>query len=81
MIRTKSLTLMLLFAMTVCLSFILKDTDAAGLWPTQAGAAKVESSILKFDRLDSSVDTIIPADAKLERVATGFTWVEGPVWV
>jgi gluconolactonase len=24
---------------------------------------------------------IIPANAKLERVATGFTWTEGPVWV
>ena len=26
-------------------------------------------------------DTIVPADATIERVATGFTWVEGPVWI
>jgi gluconolactonase len=36
---------------------------------------------LNVDRLDPSIDSIIPADAKLERVATGFKWVEGPVWV
>ena len=35
---------------------------------------------LKIDRLDPSIDKIIPAGAKLERVATGFTWMEGPVW-
>ncbi|HUY94580.1 MAG TPA: SMP-30/gluconolactonase/LRE family protein [Terracidiphilus sp.] len=37
---------------------------------------------LKVDRLDAAAaDAIIPKGAKLERVATGFTWVEGPVWV
>jgi gluconolactonase len=36
---------------------------------------------LKFDRLDPAADRIIPADSVLYRVATGFTWVEGPVWV
>ena len=35
---------------------------------------------LKVDRLDPSIGDIIPADAKLERIATGFTWTEGPVW-
>jgi gluconolactonase len=35
---------------------------------------------LKFDRLDPAADRIIPQGAKLERIATGFTWVEGPVW-
>jgi gluconolactonase len=36
---------------------------------------------LKIDRLDPALDSILPADAKLERVATGFKWTEGPVWV
>ena len=35
---------------------------------------------LKVDRLDPMLDNILPADAKLERVATGFKWTEGPVW-
>lgn len=34
-----------------------------------------------IQKLDPALDQIIPADAKLERVATGFNkWVEGPVW-
>jgi gluconolactonase len=36
---------------------------------------------VKFDRLDGGIDAIIPANAMVERVATGFTWVEGPIWI
>lgn len=37
---------------------------------------------LKVERLDpAAADRIIPRNAKLERIATGFKWVEGPVWV
>jgi gluconolactonase len=36
---------------------------------------------LQVDRLDPAIANIVPADARLERVATGFKWVEGPVWV
>ena len=32
-------------------------------------------------RLDSALDAIVPAGAKVERVATGFGFAEGPVWV
>lgn len=39
------------------------------------------STPVKLDRLDPSIDNIVPANAALERVATGFKWVEGPVWV
>lgn len=35
---------------------------------------------LHVDRLDPALDHIVPAGAKLERIATGFKWVEGPVW-
>ena len=41
----------------------------------------LDSSPLKIDRLDPSIDRIVPANAMLERIATGFTWVEGPVWL
>jgi gluconolactonase len=30
--------------------------------------------------LDPRFDRLVPRDAKLETVADGFTWVEGPVW-
>lgn len=34
-----------------------------------------------IERLDPALDAIIPADAKLEKLAEGFDWSEGPVWV
>jgi gluconolactonase len=35
----------------------------------------------EIQRLDPSLDKLVPKDAKLERVATGFNkWTEGPVW-
>jgi len=44
-------------------------------------ASDVQLSVpLKLDRVDPAIDAIVPADAKLERVANGFTWTEGPIW-
>lgn len=49
----------------------------------RTGAADPVSTVaLNVDRLDAAAaQRIIPKDAKLEKVATGFTWLEGPVWV
>jgi len=49
----------------------------------KTGAVDTVTAIpLKVDRLDAAAaDRIIPQNATLERVATGFTWTEGPVWV
>jgi len=33
------------------------------------------------ERLDPALDDLLPADAALEKLAEGFTWSEGPVWV
>jgi gluconolactonase len=34
-----------------------------------------------IERLDPALDKLIPPDAKIEKLAEGFDWVEGPVWV
>jgi len=36
-----------------------------------------------IQKLNPGIDNIVPADAKLDRVATdrGFKWTEGPVWI
>lgn len=34
----------------------------------------------QIDRLNPAVDEIVPANATVEQIATGFTFVEGPVW-
>jgi gluconolactonase len=33
------------------------------------------------ERLDSAVNSLIPADAKIEVLASGFEWAEGPLWL
>ncbi len=33
------------------------------------------------ERLDAALDEILPTDAKIEVLAEGFDWSEGPVWV
>lgn len=52
--------------------------DDANKPPKTEGAG---DSVLKIDRLDPGIDEIVPKDAKLEKIATGFKWVEGPVWL
>jgi gluconolactonase len=46
-----------------------------------ASVTAAASSPVQLDRLDPAVDEIVPKDAKLEKIATGFKWVEGPVWL
>ena len=74
--------LLALIAVTILCSFILSEaTCFAGSDPAQAGAANADTwTPLKMDRLDPSIDKMIQPDAKLERIVTGFTWIEGPVW-
>ncbi|MGH7799767.1 MAG: SMP-30/gluconolactonase/LRE family protein [Thermodesulfobacteriota bacterium] len=48
-----------------------------------ASAEEVNSSIATSGtivRLDPRLDQLVPQGAVLEKVAEGFTWVEGPVW-
>jgi gluconolactonase len=65
-------------ALCLCLA-----AAAAPAQPAAPAAAATASAIapLNVDRADPASSRIIPANAKLERIATGFTWVEGPVWV
>ena len=64
---------------SMTLSLVLL-TAASSQQDTQQSAA-VESTPVKLDRLDPAIDQIIPHGAKLERIATGFKWVEGPIWL
>ncbi|QJW88916.1 SMP-30/gluconolactonase/LRE family protein [Spirosoma taeanense] len=44
-------------------------------------AQPVYPTIGQIVRLDSRIDKLIPKEAKIEVLASGFTWSEGPVWV
>jgi gluconolactonase len=47
-------------------------TLGAGLRPT---------GDIEIERLDAALDAIVPVTTKVERVAEGFKWPEGPIWV
>ena len=49
--------------------------------PAEEAAAQpeAEAAIGEIVRLDPRVDALIPADAAIEKVAEGFTFIEGPV--
>jgi gluconolactonase len=46
----------------------------AGVWAYSEDAATIQ-------KLDPGLDALVQANAKIERVATGFKWTEGPVWI
>src|SRR5438270_5748000 len=45
------------------------------------GAAARAQELGEVVRLDSAVDAIIPADAKVEKIGDGFGFLEGPIWI
>lgn len=43
--------------------------------------SKAREVKLTVDKKDSALDVILPSDAKLEKLADGFAFTEGPVWI
>src|SRR5690349_10276508 len=48
---------------------------------TSRSSASVYPTIGTIERLDPSLDTLLPPNAGIEVLASGFSWAEGPVWV
>jgi sugar lactone lactonase YvrE len=54
----------------------------AGPPAAQAGVATPRTeAALRIERLDPALDRLIDANAKIETLADGYDWSEGPVWV
>jgi gluconolactonase len=53
------------------------------LLPFLTMAAEKKSAVFngRIERFDPAFDQLIAPDAKLEKLAEGFTWSEGPVWM
>src|SRR4051812_32389055 len=51
--------------------------------PAGPGPARAEEypTIGTIERLDARLDRILAPDARMERLAEGFDWSEGPAWV
>src|SRR5262245_36849071 len=48
---------------------------------TRGGEKEKYPTIGKVERLDPRFDKLVPKDAVIEKLAEGFAWTEGPVWV
>ncbi len=48
--------------------------------PPPPPSASVDTSVGRIVRLDPAFDSLVPAGARLEKLATGFTFTEGPLW-
>jgi gluconolactonase len=46
----------------------------------QTNSIWAEAVTATITSLDPRFDRLVPPDARLEKIADGFTWVEGPVW-
>jgi gluconolactonase len=53
------------------------DTPVAT--PAKIEPSKIEDA--RIDRWDPAMDAIVPTDWKIEKIADGFGWAEGPIWV
>jgi gluconolactonase len=47
----------------------------------QASSSGVVDVPVSIERLDPGADAIIPQHPQMQRVATGFKWTEGPLWL
>jgi gluconolactonase len=48
--------------------------------PAPAAAQGPAAPAARIERLDPRFDRLVPRDTRLENVADGFQWVEGPLW-
>jgi gluconolactonase len=66
----------------VLMAVMIQSLSVADAGASRAADAFADAAVpVKVDRMDAGMDAIVPANATVERVATGFTWVEGPVWI
>ena len=59
----------------VCLGLLLTSSAAA------EEPVKVGGTLGKVESLDAAFDALVPPGSKIEVLADGFDWSEGPVWV
>ncbi len=78
LIFTLLLSIALEFA--ACSAAPEKPATAANEKPATVAAALPPSAAGNITRLDPRFDKLVARDARLEKLADGFAWVEGPVW-
>src|SRR4029450_2301254 len=58
---------------------VTHPTTPIAMAPSQGDAAKQKAP--SIERLDPALDKLLAQDAKIEILAEGYEWAEGPIWV
>jgi gluconolactonase len=70
--------------LTCCvLSIVACHTSAAQsttMSPSAASASITTAAGSRIERLDPALDALLDPNARIEKLADGFAWTEGPVW-
>src|SRR5262245_41926116 len=69
-----------MFRALVCLATAAAVAVTVGPRPGNAEEPKLPMTLGSIERKDPKLDVLIPKDAKIEVLAGGFKWAEGPVW-
>jgi gluconolactonase len=80
MIGNRKLFLFTILLTTVALALTLLSVQTTHLLIQAVDAAESQPPGA-IERLDPALASIVPADARVERVASGFKWTEGPIWI
>lgn len=67
------------YSLTVFLASIAALTVACATPPTEEPVVETPTAGT-IERLDPAFDALVPAGAQIEKIATGFGFVEGPLW-
>jgi len=76
----RTTTLILLPLLAACRGDRSAGRVVAGSRPA-ASAVTPPHTIGTIERLDPRLDALVPKDAVIEVLASGFDWAEGPVWI
>src|SRR5260221_629929 len=76
--RGSSLVFVSIFVALISACHAVPAAPAAPATPT--AAAHSYPVIGSIERLDPALDALVPPDAKIEKLAEGFPWAEGPAW-
>ena len=67
--------------MKKCIIYFVAALSACTNNPSNTKEEPMYKTIGSIERLDPALDKIISANAKIEVIADGFEWSEGPLWV
>jgi gluconolactonase len=65
---------------SLLLASVLLTMSCSNEAPPPAPAPKAVASAGSIVRIDPALDAIVPKDAQIEKLADGFTFIEGPLW-